>query len=102
MNAKPPSNGACVGKPVQWWFPDLVTRNPREIRMQMKANADKALAICDSCPVLTECKDYALEWELHGIWGGMTERERKEYRSAHNIPYRRPTPVTILGYYADA
>ncbi|GGS91404.1 hypothetical protein GCM10010270_74430 [Streptomyces violaceus] len=37
-----------------------------------------AKAICTSCPVRTECLAHALEHRTeHGIWGGMTERERR-------------------------
>lgn len=68
----------------------------------MRANADKALELCAACPVITPCRDYALEWEMHGIWGGMTERERKDYRRTHNIAYKRPTPSVIIGPSSDA
>lgn len=101
MSSNPPEGGLCVGQPVQWWFPDLITRNPREIRMQMKANAEKALIICNHCQVKDPCREYALEWEMHGIWGGMTERERKEYRLLHNIAFKRPRLVDVVGS-ADA
>lgn len=38
----------------------------------------RAKAICGSCPVLEDCLDYALNIrEPHGIWGGMTEQERR-------------------------
>jgi WhiB family redox-sensing transcriptional regulator len=40
-----------------------------------------ALAICASCPVRLECLDYALEArERFGIWGGMTEKQRRRER----------------------
>lgn len=102
MNELPPKNGSCAGKPVGWWYPDLVSRNPREIRVQMRANAERALQICGSCSVISECREYALEWELHGIWGGMTEKERKSYRLTHNIKYKRPSLSEIVGFAKDA
>ncbi len=38
-----------------------------------------ALALCASCPVRQECLDYALEaGERFGIWGGMTEKQRRK------------------------
>jgi WhiB family transcriptional regulator, redox-sensing transcriptional regulator len=38
----------------------------------------RAKAICASCPVRQACLDYALERrDQHGIWGGMSEAERK-------------------------
>ena len=37
-----------------------------------------AKAICVRCPVLEECREYALEvGETHGIWGGLNEMERR-------------------------
>lgn len=98
----PPSNGACVGKPNEWWFPDLLSRNPIDVRIKMRANADKAITICNACGVLEQCRNYALEWELHGIWGGMTERDRKDYRKKHNVVFRRVPPSEIVGPLRNA
>ena len=40
----------------------------------------KAKQVCKSCPVITECRDYALYHRIeHGVWGGMTEAEREEF-----------------------
>ena len=34
--------------------------------------------VCRGCEVRAECLDYALgNRELHGIWGGMSDRERR-------------------------
>ncbi len=45
---------------------------------QTKAEARAALAICEICPVREECLDHALETnERFGVWGGMTDKERK-------------------------
>lgn len=32
---------------------------------------------CDICPVKPDCLEYALLTEQYGIWGGMSEAERK-------------------------
>ena len=38
----------------------------------------RAKAICNRCGVRKECLEYALDIrELHGIWGGTNELERK-------------------------
>lgn len=38
----------------------------------------QAKAVCTGCLVRTECLAYALDTRVdHGIWGGMTERERR-------------------------
>jgi len=40
--------------------------------------ATKAKAICAGCRVRAECLDFALaSHERHGVWGGMTEKERR-------------------------
>jgi WhiB family transcriptional regulator, redox-sensing transcriptional regulator len=40
-----------------------------------------AKRICESCEVRSECLDYALENdERFGIWGGLSERERRKLR----------------------
>ncbi|MGW0769289.1 WhiB family transcriptional regulator [Streptomyces sp. NPDC002676] len=45
-----------------------------------------AKAVCTGCVVRTECLAYALDNRIeHGIWGGMTERERRA------LLRRRPT-----------
>ena len=44
------------------------------------ACAGAAKAICATCPVLEQCREYALSaHEPYGIWGGMTEEERAAY-----------------------
>jgi WhiB family redox-sensing transcriptional regulator len=40
-----------------------------------------AKSICRDCPVRRECLDYAISAPMnHGIWGGLTERERRRHR----------------------
>lgn len=44
--------------------------------------AAEAKAVCATCPVRQPCLDYALEGnERHGIWGGLTEKERRPLRA---------------------
>ena len=41
----------------------------------------KAKAMCASCPVRTECLDYAISRpEKYGTWGGLNEDERASER----------------------
>jgi hypothetical protein len=45
------------------------------------AKINEAKAICAGCLVKAECLAYAMEWNIgHGIWGGTSERERREMR----------------------
>ncbi|MGW2051760.1 WhiB family transcriptional regulator [Streptomyces sp. NPDC001858] len=42
---------------------------------------DEAKAVCGRCPVMQQCRDWAVEaGQVEGIWGGMTESERRALR----------------------
>jgi WhiB family redox-sensing transcriptional regulator len=41
------------------------------------SHATEAKKVCRECPVREQCLAYALEHgELHGIWGGLSPKER--------------------------
>jgi WhiB family redox-sensing transcriptional regulator len=43
-----------------------------------------AKQMCYQCPVIKECLIYAFENnEDYGIWGGMTEQERRKAKNGH-------------------
>jgi WhiB family transcriptional regulator, redox-sensing transcriptional regulator len=43
--------------------------------------AARAKAVCSACPVRCECLRYALDaGPLQGVWGGLTEEERRLLR----------------------
>lgn len=67
------ADGACVDHPnPELWFP---TKGSPGQRMK------EARRICAGCPVRQECLDYALRNHEHfGMWGGLTERERRRHR----------------------
>ncbi|MYV67217.1 WhiB family transcriptional regulator [Streptomyces sp. SID2131] len=53
------------------------TADPDELFVEGAAQ-NQAKAVCTACPVRTECLAHALDRRIeHGIWGGMTERERR-------------------------
>jgi WhiB family transcriptional regulator, redox-sensing transcriptional regulator len=42
------------------------------------SQAEEAKLICGICPVRQPCLEFALTTrEKHGVWGGLTERERR-------------------------
>lgn len=51
-------------------------------------SVEDARAICDGCPVVTECLDFALEHHCIGVWGGTTERQRRQLRRQRNTVRR--------------
>ena len=68
--------GLCDSPDTDYWFP------PRD-KNKYKPIADKAKAVCfgkdgkAECPVRLECLLYAEgNDEQHGIWGGLSHRER--------------------------
>ena len=41
----------------------------------------QGVKLCADCPVTAECLQLALDnGEVHGIWGGKTERQRRRMR----------------------
>lgn len=48
-----------------------------------------AKALCDGCWFKDECLKMGLEWDTHGIWGGMTRNERRRYAGRNGIPLRK-------------
>jgi len=44
-----------------------------------------AIDTCKECPIMKDCANYAIKYERHGVWGGMTAEERKTARRAMNL-----------------
>ena len=45
-----------------------------------------AKQLCSTCPVRGECLDYARDaGEKLGVWGGLTERQRRKLRARVNV-----------------
>ncbi len=54
------------------------------------ASTRRAKSICKACDVRTDCLEYAIvNGEKFGIWGGMSERERRRVRRERMISARR-------------
>lgn len=59
-------NASCADLPRDMFFPSS------------GAGVVKAQKVCQACPVVEECLDYALTNRIeHGIWGGCSERKRR-------------------------
>jgi len=60
------ADAACSGRNPNVWYPDS------------RIGLRDAMRVCAVCTVKTECLEYALEeGEVHGVWGGKTETERR-------------------------
>lgn len=67
--------GRCRTVPTEVFFP---TRGE---------DLEPARAICRTCPVQGDCADYAIPLSgLLGVWGGMSEQERRRARGARRRP----------------
>lgn len=40
-----------------------------------------AKSICNRCPHKAECADWGIRNEAHGVWGGLTPKERAHIRT---------------------
>jgi WhiB family redox-sensing transcriptional regulator len=71
------AQAACQDTPIEWWFGTeraFGDRQPVRTRQQTA----QAKAICARCPVLDDCRRWAMESGItYGIVGAMTEPERK-------------------------
>ena len=67
---------ACAQVGTEAFFPDT-NGNSEEVR--------QAKAVCESCPFQQQCLDYALSWNVAGVWGGTTEWQRKKIRRKRGI-----------------
>ena len=60
-------------------------------------SAGPARQVCARCPVPQPCLEYALSNRIsHGIWGGLTERERRPLQSAWVQDARRERDRAIV------
>ncbi|MDK6566343.1 WhiB family transcriptional regulator [Corynebacterium pyruviciproducens] len=66
------THGSCRGKDSSYFFHPEGERGRARTRRE-----NRAKAICNSCPVLEQCRQHALKVaEPYGIWGGLSESER--------------------------
>jgi WhiB family transcriptional regulator, redox-sensing transcriptional regulator len=65
--------GSCRGMDSAAFFHPDGERNPSRAR-----RTERAKHVCHSCPVMLECRRFALaSREPFGVWGGLGESERR-------------------------
>ena len=70
--------GRCVGVDQDLFFPER------------GASTRLAKAVCRRCDVQEECLEYAVNnGEKFGIWGGLSERERRAIRKKRGIVLKK-------------
>jgi len=55
-------------------------QNPEDFHTKGR-DASIAKLVCKHCPVRIDCLEYAVVHKERGIWGGLTERERRKLPS---------------------
>jgi WhiB family redox-sensing transcriptional regulator len=74
---------ACRGYDPEDWFP-AAEEGSRAYDRQVAA----AKSICHACPVAADCLQHALaHGEDAGIWGGLSEQERRDLRLGLGLSY---------------
>lgn len=77
------NQAACRGQSTDLFFP-LGETGPAAAQIR------EAKQICAECPVREPCLSWALEAGAdHGVWGGLTEVERKSWRRRQARPKTR-------------
>lgn len=74
----------CAGVDTERFFPS---------KGQDSRNAKK---VCRGCSWVTECAAYAMTAAVVGVWGGLSDDDRRWLRKAQGIP----TPRTQIGHLA--
>ncbi|CAB4545101.1 unannotated protein [freshwater metagenome] len=74
--------GELDGDPLAWQEDALCAQTDPEAFFPEKGGSTRdAKRICAQCTVRAECLEYALKNdERFGIWGGLSERERRRLR----------------------
>lgn len=72
------ARGNCIGVDPDLFYPER------------GASTREAKAVCRACDVQPECLEYALATrEKFGIWGGLSERERRRIRRRRALERRK-------------
>lgn len=87
---------AAVSSPLGWWErARCAGRGPSAVFFPADGGDDRqAKAWCTECPVRTECLDWGLE-EAHGVWGGLSHRERRRLVRARTALQQRNASAEV-------
>ncbi len=78
--------GIVYTRDVEWddiryiFFPDKENEG-KLVRLSIKS----AKSICHSCQHIVECAEWGIRKETHGIWGGLTDSDRRKIRKERRI-----------------
>jgi WhiB family redox-sensing transcriptional regulator len=75
-------NRACLGISTDLFYLD--SSEAVEVNRQLRP-------ICEGCPVLQDCRDWARHHEEHGFWAGESAAARKKWRRENGVDIERVT-----------
>ena len=91
----------CASVGGDFWFPERAAGDSAMGAVNCNSDEVKiAKSVCSSCIHKAECRQWGLEHEYHGIWGGLTDKERRPIRRQLNIIVKEAgfvIPSTSLG-----
>lgn len=79
------TKAACLYEDPELFFPIGTTGKALE-------RVAEAKAICQGCPVITQCLEWALEHNELGVWGGKSEDERQRMHRRRRQKGERSKP----------
>lgn len=82
------SDGLCRGMNPDLFFPLRGGRGTTTSTYLAKATCNEGGVGGRPCPCRVECLEWALHHELFGVWGGVSERQRRRIRHDRNIIVR--------------
>lgn len=81
----------------------IETDNPEEFFPEKGGSSRQAKAVCRRCDVREQCLEYALErQERFGIWGGLSERERRKLGQARRPATQDPERLAYIRRLRDS
>jgi WhiB family redox-sensing transcriptional regulator len=80
---------SCATVGGDFWFPD----NDLGIPGASTVDAVFAKNICNGCPHRRECREWGIANEIHGIWGGLSNKDRQQVRRERGIKFNQEEDV---------
>ncbi len=71
---------ACAGMDTELWFP--ARSHPKGAERKRVRVAQE---VCASCPVRLACLTFAIRTGQRGIWGGLTEEQRRRSKLCRSL-----------------
>jgi predicted Fe-S protein YdhL (DUF1289 family) len=71
--------GSCYGLPTHEWDTLFFGKSARKAKMEF----------CNDCPIIMECLEWALKHDERGVWGGTTDKERRQIKRLNQAAVKR-------------